>query len=183
MLSAVKRIMREACEHNLIDAGAAYKFEKTKGASFTLLKDRMKHARTIPTSKGQMQVLCNLPDTSTLLGLRDKALLYTLVTSGIRASEAADLLTSRIFKVQGGYIIQLMGKSDIEYRDTPLSPDAYMLIQEWLLKRGVDSVYVFTSFINFGEMPVAHKLSAKSVWDVVKHYAGQAGLEHIWRRN
>ncbi len=185
MLSSIRRFMREARKQGWISVEAAYDFEHLDGVSLTLLKERMKHTRSIPITRAQMQMLCSLPDQTTLLGLRDRALLLTLATSGVRASELASLRVDRIFHKEGqpgagtGYIIQIMGKKDIEYRDCNLSPDAYAAIQTWLSVRGVPCPYVFSGFVGFGITPAPTKLSAKAVWDVTKAYAKQIGLEYI----
>ncbi len=163
---------------------AMYRRDHLDGVSLTLLKERMKHTRSIPITRAQMQMLCSLPDQTTLLGQRDRALLLTLATSGVRASELASLRVDRIFHKVGadgrqGYIIQIMGKKDIEYRDCNLSPDAYAAIQTWLSVRGVTCPYVFSGFVNFGVTPAPTRLSAKAVWDVTKAYAKQIGLDYI----
>lgn len=180
MLAATKRIMKEAYTHRLIDRDRAYTFEKLDGASVNKLKDRMKHVKTIPIRKTQMQQLCNLPDTSTLLGIRDRAMLYTLATSGIRVAELVTLLVSRVFQQEDGCFIQVLGKRDIEYRQANLSPEAYEYIQEWLRVRGVESPYVFTAFENYGEIPTDKTLSTKAVWCSVKNYSKHIpGLAHL----
>ena len=126
-----------------------------------------------------MQQLCSMPDTSTLVGLRDRALLLTLATSGVRASECGGLLVDRIYHKEGGYIIQVMGKKDVEYRDANLSPLAYTAIQTWLSARGIASPYVFTQFSDFGETPNAHPMTARAIWEAVKTYATSIGLDYI----
>jgi integrase/recombinase XerD len=120
-IASIKRLAKEAARRNLLSRDDAYDFANIEGASMNRLKNRMKHSKSIPLSKAQMQLLCNVPDTSTLLGMRDKALLYTLATSGVRASELASLRVDRIFHVDGGYIIQVMGKRDNEYRDASIA--------------------------------------------------------------
>lgn len=182
-LAAVKRIVKEAAKprYRLIDASTAYAFEHVDGASMEVLSDRLKDTKSIPLRKSKMQTLCNLPETSTLIGLRDRALLWTLATSGIRASEVAGLLVSRVFELDdGGYKLQVKGKRNVGYRDANLSPLAYQHIQEWLQQRGVESEYVFSSFQDYGKTATAGKLSAKAIWDVVKEYAKQVpGMEHM----
>ena len=179
MLSAVRRIMQEAFARKYIDSNAAYAFEHLGGESVTRLKDRMRHSKSIPISRQQMQLLCSQPDTSTLVGKRDRALLLTLATSGVRASECGGLRVDRIFHKENGYIIQVMGKKDIEYRDANLAPQAYTAIQTWLGARGIDSPYVFTSLGRYGEMPNATPMTAKDIWEAVKGYATSIGLDYI----
>lgn len=180
MIASIKRVMKEARKHGLITRDEAYDFAEVSGASMKRLKDRIKQEKSIPLMKAQMQELCNLPDESTLLGMRDKALLYTLAASGVRASELAGLLVSRIFKGEDGYFLQVMGKRDTGFRDAPLTPEAYLLIRLWVAERGVSSPYVFTSFQDFGKTPTNGKLSPKAIWDIVKEYAKQIeGMEHL----
>ena len=179
MLAACKRVMVEARKHNLITRDTAMDFADIDGASVHKLRDRMKHTNSIPTSKAQMLALVNAPDESTLVGLRDKALLYTLVSSGVRAGELADLLVSRVYADASGCYIQVMGKKDDTYRTCNLSPDAFLYIQEWIQKRGIDSAYVFTKFHIFGAAPTVNKMSARDVWEQVTHYAKSIGLDYV----
>jgi site-specific recombinase XerD len=179
MLAAVKRVMKEARKQGLISRDTAMDFQEIDGASIHKLRDRMKHTSTIPTSREQMKALVNAPDDTTLVGLRDKALLYTLVSSGVRAGELSDLLVSRVYANTDGCFIQVMGKKDDTYRTANLSPDAFLYIQEWVQKRGVASEYVFTQFHAFGTVPTAHKMSARDVWEQVTHYAQRIGLDYV----
>ena len=76
-----------------------------------------------------MRRLCESPNTDTRVGLRDRALLATLASSGVRASELASLTLDQIIKKDGGYQLSVRGKTATDYRDAALSPEAYQLIQ------------------------------------------------------
>src|SRR6266436_4109004 len=89
MIAAVKRIVREMAERKMIAREVNLEFSQVRGVQMKALKARLKpHART-RISKDDMRRLCESPDAHALVGLRDRALLATLASSGIRASEAA----------------------------------------------------------------------------------------------
>ncbi len=86
-----------------------------------------------------MRLLISKPDTRSLSGVRDVALLHTLASSGLRASELAHLTVSQIVQQDYGYLLRVLGKNDAEFRDAHLSPTAYDAIQVWLQARPVVS--------------------------------------------
>jgi len=160
MISAVKRIVAE-------------------GVKVIRLKDRLKkHSRTKITPE-DMRRLCVSPDRSTLIGVRDAALLATLASSEVRASEAVTIKLSHIIKNGNGYTINICGKTDSESREAHLSVEAFKLIQEWLQVRPVPSDYIFTSFTTRAIKPVAAPVSTVTVWNVVQRYAKDCGIADI----
>jgi integrase/recombinase XerD len=179
MLSAVKRIIKQAASKELIDETISFKFQNIEGVKVKALKNRLKqHGRT-RISPEDMRLLCQAPDTNTLVGKRDQALLATLATSGLRASELANLTTGQIHPRSRGYYLQVIGKTDTEPRDAHLSVEAYQLIQEWLVARTISSPYIFTSFSTRAAIPNTNPISEVTVWNIVRRYAKQCSLEHI----
>lgn len=179
MISAVKRIVKEMFDRHMIDEAAAMRFEHTDGVKVKPLKDRLKpHART-RISREDMRRLCTSPDRSTLIGARDAALLATLASSGIRASEASHLKAENISKRDGACFVWVCGKTDEEPREAPLSHEAYKLIMQWLSIRPVQSEYIFTSFDTRAAHPKAARISEVTVWAIVQKYAKECGIEHI----
>lgn len=79
----------------------------------------------------QMEELLNLPDLTTPLGLRDKAILETFYASGIRISELVGLDLPQL-NLELGYII-VKGKGNKE-RIAPLGRHAIKAITEYLQK-------------------------------------------------
>lgn len=143
------------------------------------MKERLKqHARTRITAE-DMRRLCETPDASTLIGKRDRALLATLASSGIRASELAPLTLQQIEKRGRGYILRVRGKTDTEYRDAHLSVEAKGLIDSWIQSRPVLSEYIFTGFSTRAAKPSHKQLSETAIWLVVQKYAKLCNLEHI----
>jgi integrase/recombinase XerD len=178
-LAAVKRLAREAAAQGLLDSVTAAQFAALRGVKKLALKDRVKQHHLIGPE--QMRALVQAPDPATPLGLRDRALLLTLATSGIRVSEAVSLRVDAIHTGRdGGYLLSVCGKTDVSARSAPLAPAAYQAIQAWLAARaGVDSPYVFTSTQGKGQQLTSTPLTATGAWRLVGKYANQIGLAHI----
>lgn len=180
MLSSVKRVIQEGVKQGYItNIEIADAFERVDGVKTKALKDRLKPNARTPISPEDMRRLCDAPDRSTLIGLRDHALLHTLASSGLRVSEAATLTKRQIIAKKGGYVLRIIGKNDTEPRDAPLKREAYQLMMAWLEKRPVPSEYIFTSFEGRGERPTGKPISAVGAWQVVQQYAEALGLSHI----
>lgn len=179
MLSAVKRLMAEAAEQGHVSHELASQFADRRGVKVRALKERLKeHARTY-IAPADMRHLAALPDTSTLKGKRDAALLHTLASSGIRVSEAASLTIDAIQAATGGYLIAVTGKTDETPRQAPLSAEAYQAIQAWLAARLVSSVSIFTAQDGRGPRWSTRPLTTQAIEQLVSAYAERAGLSHV----
>lgn len=179
MIAAVKRIVREMAERKMIERAVNLEFSQVRGVQMKALKSRLKpHSRT-RISPDDMRRLCESPGTTTLVGVRDSALLAVLASSGIRVSEAATLTLEQIVKHSDGYTVKVCGKTDTEYRDAHLSAEAYAKIQHWWASRPTESPYIFTSFPRRSAIPSTDAMSEVAVWKMVQRYAKQCGLEHI----
>lgn len=179
MLSAVKRLMKEAAKRDRIPETLELRFSRVEGVTQKALKKRLKpHART-RIEPEEMRRLCELPDTRTLVGVRDAALLATLASSGIRVEEIATLTWDKIKKQGKGYVLLVRGKTDVEERKAHLSKEAYELLLTWKIKQPVIAPWVFTSFSGNRQIPSANALSKTAVWKIVTHYAAKCNLAHI----
>lgn len=185
MISAVKRIMKEAAAQGYLEAERAMAFGGVAGVRTQALKLRQRpHART-RIDPADMRRLCSAPDLSTLAGKRDAALLATLASSGLRVAELVSLQTGSISHRGGGYFLSVCGKNDIETREAPLSREAYRLIKEWIAARPLSSPFVFTGFggrgrdDNPGSRAQRSALTTVAAWQIVQRYSKACGLEHI----
>lgn len=179
MIASVKYIIREMADKKLLDDAVSIQFDRVHGVKVKALKERLKqHGRT-RIEQEDMRRLCESPDSSTLVGKRDRALLATLASSGIRASELASLQVGQIVKRGRHHFLQVRGKTDIDYRDAHLSQEAYTLIMAWLDARPVLSSYVFTRFEGRGQRASDQPISEAGVWQTVKKYAALCELAHV----
>lgn len=178
-LAAVKRLMKEAAVQGYVAYEQIAGFERIEGVKITALKNRTKPNARTRISPQDMRRLTMAPDPDTLIGLRDRAILHTLASSGVRIAELASLRISQIFNRDNGYFLSVRGKNDAEYRDAYLSAEAYNAIQQWLQARPIASEYVFTSFGGRGERLSAQPVSSVGLWKVVCHYASMIGLSDV----
>lgn len=184
MLAATKRLMKEAAEQGYLSHEQAEAFAHVKGVRAAALKTRVKvNARTRIEPEG-MRAITSAAETERLIGLRDAALLHTLASSGLRVSEAATLKREQVVRRFNGYVVRVMGKNETEYTDTNLSVEAYQAITAWLATRPVESDYIFTRFDGRGKegegpRASAMPLSRKSIWQIVRRHAEEAGLDQV----
>lgn len=179
MMSAVRRVLKEGAARGALNSEIALAFAGIPGVKVKALKSRLKmNSRTRITAE-DMRKLCESPDTTTLIGKRDAALLATLASSGIRASELATLTNGQIESHDKGYSLRVQGKTDIDYRDAHLSVEAEQLIDAWLSARPMPSPYIFTSFSTRGAIPYPDPISTTAVWLIVQKYARACNLPNI----
>src|SRR5258708_3192688 len=184
MLSAVKRLMHEAASQGYTTHETAQAFEQVKGVKVSALRERTRPNNRTRISPEEMERLTSTPGTDTLVGLRDTALLHTLASSGLRASELASLTQGQIIKEGRGYKLSVRGKNEEDYEDAHLSARAYCAIQAGLQARSCESEYIFTSFQGRArkdgtEREDCKPMSEEAVWQTVTKYAERAGLAHV----
>ncbi len=181
MLAAVKRVMREGAVQGLVAREVAEAFRQVEGVSVAALRHRLKAQARVRITPAQMRQLCEAPALQRLLGVRDRALLLTLATSGCRISEVVALTPAQVTPRDGSYFLQVLGKRQHTPREAPLSHEAAAAIQAWLARRGEGrpDTALFTRFVGGGWRPTLQPLSVSSAWRVVHKYALQCGLAHV----
>ena len=118
---------------------------------------------TIP----EMTAILEAPDLSTPLGVRDKALLETLYSSGIRASELAALTQQDVDFVSG--TIRVLGKRNKELIAQLGSYSIDALKAYFLVRAELGKPNHTVAFVNFRGGP----LTTRSVQRVVEKYVRQ----------
>ena len=188
MISAVKRLVKEAAVQGYATHETAAAFEQVAGVKVKALKERQKaHARTL-ISPEQMRAICTAPDATSLAGKMHRALLATLAGSGCRISEVVSLTPSQIEygtddDGRSGWLVWVMGKNETEPGKRPLSDEAHRLIQQWLAARsaaGVHSDHIFTGFSGRGSRgPRITPICTVSAWELVQRYSEAAGVPNV----
>jgi site-specific recombinase XerD len=179
MISAVKRLMREAAVQGYVDQAASRAFDQISGVKPAALKQRVKANARVRIEPEEMRALCDSPDLGELIGIRDMALLATLASGALRVSELTTLTHNQIRRKAHGFVVDIRGKNDLEYREAPLSVEAVRLIEAWLSVRPVDSEFVFTAFDGRGQRATGRPLSPVAVWKIVRRYAHLNGLDDV----
>lgn len=179
MLSAVKRIMREAASQGYTDHERSEAFRQVTGVKVAALKDRQRAGNRTRITPADMRRLIESPDRSTNVGRRDYALLSFLAGTGCRCEEAATLTIGQVIKQGKSYRVSVMGKNETEPSIIALSSEAYHAIMGWIDARPVASQFVFTSAAGRGDRFTAEPLSSVSVWRIVQKHAAAVGMAHI----
>ncbi len=143
----------------------------------TLNLESPKIRRTLPgyLRLEEVELLLSQPDDKTPLGLRDRAMLEVLYSTGLRVSELVNL---RVMDMDTGVgCVRCIGKGDKE-RIVPIGKKALALVERYLrearpklIGRGKQALAT-TLFINRRGSP----LSRVGVWKILSAYGRQAGL-------
>ena len=137
-------------------------------AGFPRMKAR---PRKLPVvlSHEEVQRLLDQPDTETILGLRDRAILSLLYATGIRASECAGALEEDVNL--DAQTIRVTGKGGHE-RVLPLNDEVTSALRVYRQARGPAS-----GRAAFFRSRSGQALSRGSVYDRVRKHAREAGIQ------
>ena len=106
-LAAIRKLATEAAENKALDDRLAAGIRHIKG-----IPQRGEHRGNWLT-KRQAELLLDAPDTSSLLGLRDRAMLAILLGCALRRQELAGLTFEQIQQRQARWVIvDLIGKGN-----------------------------------------------------------------------
>ena len=148
--------------------------EQFVSADPTALIPLPKLGRQLPKHLSEQDVerLIQAPDTATVLGLRDRAMLEVLYASGLRVSELVGLQLSQVNLRQG--VVRVTGKGD-KQRLVPFGEQATEWLERYLtdsrlelLKQGQsDSLFITNR---------KKRMTRQAFWYLIKRYAQQAGI-------
>jgi site-specific recombinase XerD len=171
-MSAIRKLAAEAADNGLLAPDLA------AGIS------RVKSAKTQGIRVGnwlslrQAQALLSAPDTATLRGLRDRAILAVLLGCGLRRSEVAALTSTHLQQRDGRWcIVDLVGKHG-RVRTAPMPTWVKVAIDAWTSPAGVMDGHVFRP-VNRADRITGEGLGEKVVWQLIKPYAAEAGVPGI----
>ena len=134
-----------------------------------------KLGRPLPKSltEADVEALLAAPDVTTVLGLRDRAMLELLYASGLRVSELVGLQTSQA-KISLG-LVQVMGKGSKE-RIVPMGEAAQDWLEKYLKNVRIKLLAVGETGILFPSKR-GTQMTRQTFWHRIKHHAFTAGIE------
>lgn len=169
-MSAIRKLAQEAADNGLIDQTYANGVSRVKG-----VKSAGVRAGNWLT-RDQAQALINLPDVTTLKGLRDRAILAVMIGAGLRRSEVAALDFSHIQQRDGRWVIvDMIGKGN-RVRTVPVPAWTKAAVDEWAKSAAIDTGRVFRS-IHKGGFLTGDSLTPQAVRDVVAEHGQALGVE------
>jgi site-specific recombinase XerD len=171
-LSAIRKLAAEASDNGALDAQIANGIKSIKGI-------RHEGTRTGNwLAKQQAQQLLSAPDTSTLKGLRDRALLALLLGCGLRRAEAANLTFEHIQQRDGRWVlVDLLGKRN-KLRSVPMPPWTKAAIDEYAANAALNEENVFRP-INKGGRLTGQRMTEQAIYNVVLYYADKVSVGKI----
>lgn len=164
----------------LIALRAFLKYLARQGIS-SLAPDRIELAKVPERSLDlitieELQRLLDAPDTSTLRGMRDKALLELLFSTGLRVSELCSLPRDINLKLDE---VSVRGKGE-KVRVVFLSDDAKTAVKKYLDARDDMDDALFVQILEGKRKENTKKdslrLTSRSVERLIKHYAIKSGI-------
>jgi integrase/recombinase XerD len=140
--------------------------ERRIAADPTLKLDPPKRAPRFPKtlSESDVEALLAAPDTSTRLGLRDRAMLETLYATGLRVSELVALKTFEVDLDAG--VVRVMGKGAKE-RLVPLGEEAIDWISRYFGERKARADALFLTDRGGG-------MTRQAFWHLIRRYGARA---------
>jgi integrase/recombinase XerD len=156
-----------------------------KNPTSTLGKVRIARKLPIVLTIGEVEMILNSPKPDTKNGLRDKAILETFYSSGLRVSELINLKLNDLFFEDE--IIRVMGKGSKE-RIVPIGSSAIHWLKEYLFHSRPFLENKMKSHNHVFLNNRGTKLSRMWIWKIVDHYSKEAGINkevhpHIFRHS
>lgn len=134
-----------------------------------------KFVKSIPSSLSENEVekLLDAPDENTFIGIRDKTMIETLYSCGLRISELVDLEIIHVNLRQG--VIRVLGKGQKE-RLVPMGQKLINLIGIYFSKLKENEIKNSSNFLFLSQR--GKKITRQAFWHRIKIYATKAGLEN-----
>lgn len=161
-LSSIRRFYRYMLREALI----------TTDPSAGVESPRLGRPLPMSLSEAEVEALLDAPDTETVLGLRDRAMLEVLYASGLRVSELVGLTITQLNLRQG--LVRVIGKGNKE-RLVPLGAEALDWLERYLKTGRPELVDVSGSDAVFPSRR-GTQMTRQTFWYSIKRYAQQAEI-------
>lgn len=124
-------------------------------------------------NRTEVESLLATPDTSTEVGLRDRAILEVMYACGLRVSEAANMRINDIDLDAG--ILTTTGKGS-KTRRVPIGSSAVEWIKSYLtIRRKKENIEIDNLFVT----PAGSPINRQSIHTAIAEYASKTGLEGV----
>lgn len=169
-LAAIRKLTREASELQI--------WPDTVAAAFSSVKNIPQRGKRTGNwlSLEQAQQLINAPDISTPIGLRNRAILATLLGCGLRRGELVKLSIGQLQLRDGRWVIaNLIGKRN-KIRTVTIPTWTKQAIDDYLDATDIHSGQLFQAMSRGGEIQRNH-ISPETVREVVKLNSQKCGFK------
>ena len=124
----------------------------------------------------ELERLISQPKTDTIIGLRDRAIIELLFSSGLRVSELVNLNKDHINLKRREFMVRGKGQKD---RPIFISQDAALWLQKYLDERQDNQIPLFLRYNGKKDIDNSgdhHRLTTRSVQRLIARYAKLAGI-------
>src|SRR5690349_7257762 len=168
-LSAIRKLAAEAADNGLFAPEIAAGIGRVKGVR------RVGVRLGCWLTREESERLLRAPDTTTVKGTRDAALLAVLLGAGVRRSEAVSLTLDHLQQRENRWLIaDLLGKHG-RIRTVPIADWVYDAIRRWVEIAGLRIGYVFRAVDKTRRVRPA-QMSAQAVFSILRSYQEQTGI-------
>jgi len=168
-LSALSSLFEALCEANAVQSNPVDGVKRPKITN--------QEGTTPAISDHQARELLAAPDGATLRGLRDRAILATLLYHGLRRAELCTLRLGDVRERRGVRHLQVHGKGS-KIRYVPLHPAAASAIAAYLEVDGCgnDNEPLFRPVSN-NARNTGRSITPDGVYKILANYAGKVGID------
>jgi integrase len=171
-MSAIRTLAAEAADNGLLARDMADGIRRVNSVKSTGI--RVGNWLSLK----QAQALLSAPNTTTVKGLRDRAILAVLLGCGLRRSEVAALTFVHVQQRDGRWcIVDLVGKHG-RVRTVPVPTWTKVAIDAWTAAAGLTDNHLFRP-VNRADRIRGDRLGEKVVWQMLQHYANAIGIPGI----
>ena len=124
-------------------------------------------------SEAEVEALLEAPDTSTALGLRDRAMLEVLYATGLRVSELVSLTPTQVNLRQG--VVSVIGKGG-KQRLVPLGEEALGWLERFVGGARAEILGLRPTEALFPTRR-GGAMTRQAFWHLIKRHAGVAGID------
>lgn len=155
-LASIRSLYKFLCQHGILEYNPVEQIKTPKTD------------KKLPgfMSINDTEILLNQPDTGNLPGLRDKAIMETLYSTGMRVSELVGINIADVDFHSG--VVKVLGKGRKE-RILPMGNHALNAIQSYLEKRNADNEALFLNKFH-------GRLTERSVARMIEKYMKKAAM-------
>jgi len=171
-MSAIRRLASEAADNGLMVPELAAGIGRVKGVK----REGIRTGNWLTVQ--QAEKLINAPNTETLKGKRDRALLAVLIGCGLRREETALLTLEHIQQRDARWVIVDMKGKGGRVRTIPMPSWTKVAIAEWTTAAGFNAGRLFRP-VNKGDRLCGDSMTAQSIFEMVKKYAAEIGVKEI----
>ncbi|NMC51487.1 tyrosine-type recombinase/integrase [Candidatus Kuenenbacteria bacterium] len=140
-----------------------------------LPKDAVKDQKIKFLNIEQIKKLLETPDTSTLQGLRDRAIMEVLFSTGLRVTELMSLNVSQFNLKLTDMELSVIGKGN-KTRTVYISERSFEWIKKYLNQRKDNDPALFINFRPTKDITESRRLTVRSIERIIKHYTKLSGL-------